>query len=121
MRALIGNASLIYHGNLGCVTNGRETVCNDDACALLLGHNIVQCSLHNGLAVIVEGGGCLVKQHYRRLLDDSTRNGNALLLPTGEPGAALADLCVISLTENLHDEGMRVGCHSTFVTPNDAT
>ena len=54
-------------------------------------HQRVERGLHRALALGVEGGGGLVEEQDRRVLQDGAGDGDALALAAGERHAALAD------------------------------
>jgi len=106
MSSLLDHATLADEGDLVGVADGGEPVCHDDGGSLLRGKESVQCSLHHALALVVECRSGLVEQQNRRVLKDCARNGNALLLPTGE--LPLRDACLEPVGEEA-DEPMCVG------------
>ena len=55
--------------------------------------------LHEPLVLGVQRAGRLVEQQDRRILQDGPRNGDALALAAGQPGAALAEEGVVALRQ----------------------
>ncbi|RUS18111.1 hypothetical protein BC937DRAFT_89141 [Endogone sp. FLAS-F59071] len=87
MRALLGNYPLVHYNDQVCVLDCRKPV-RDHNCAAVLGGN-VKGALDQPLRRRVEGGGGFVEEEDSGILDQSTCNGDALLLAAGEHAAML--------------------------------
>ncbi len=61
--------------------------------------SVLEGRLHLPLGFVVERGGCLVQQQDRRVLEKGTRDGDALALPAGQLGAALAHQRLVTLRQ----------------------
>ena len=91
-------------GDLVGAHDGRETVRDRDRREAPLLHDAVERRLHDLLARVVERAGRLVEQHDAGLLNDGTRDGDALLLPARELAAAQTHLRLVAFAEGLGDE-----------------
>jgi hypothetical protein len=78
-------------------TDRREPVGDRDRGPVV--HDGFKCSLDDPLALGVERRGGLVEHQHARVLEDHTRDREALALPTGEAVSPLADDRVIALIE----------------------
>ena len=70
-------------------------MCDDDGG--LAFHEQVERGLYDGLVGGVEGGGGLVEEKHRRVLEDGARDGDTLLLPAADAHPLLARLGLIAL------------------------
>ena len=70
-------------------------------------HEVVECRLHDLLALRIECGGRLIENEDARILENRARYRNALPLSARDADAALADLRIIAVLQ-LHDEVVRV-------------
>ncbi len=95
MRAA-GDEAAIFHDVDFCrISNGGETVGDDDGGASL--HEAVEGELDLLLRLAVEGGGGLVEQEDGCVFEERTGDGNPLALATRETAAVFADLGVVAV------------------------
>src|ERR1700730_2411893 len=94
VRALLDDAALIEHDQTVHPRNGGQPVRHRNHS--LARHQRLQARLDGGLDLAVERGGWLVEHQDRRILEDLTRNGDALALAARELHAALADLRLVA-------------------------
>ena len=92
MRALFLNAAVFDDQNARGVADGGEPVGNDQ-CGAALGQR-VEGRLNLGLGDGVQGGGGLVQNEDRRVLQEDSGDGDALLLSAGQQRAPLAHVGV---------------------------
>jgi len=78
--ARLDDFALFDDNNTSALLNGSESVCDDNGGAAL--HDIVECLLHHPLCFLVESTGCLVENQDVGFPNDSSGNGNSLLLST---------------------------------------
>ena len=78
MRTLLDNSPRLHNEDAVGLLHGRQAVRNDKRRPAP--HDPIQRSLDKGLALCVERTGGLIKQKDRCVLQDRTRNGDALAL-----------------------------------------
>ena len=104
VRPLLDHLTSVDDGDGVGAADGREAVRDGEGGALHLGHHLIERCLHDLLARVVERAGRLVEQHDAGLLNDGTRDGDALLLPARELAAAQTHLRLVAVAEGLGDE-----------------
>ena len=92
MRTALGDSFLRQYQNLLCILDGRKPVCDHERCTVLC--ELFQGILHHLLALIVECGGCLVKNQYFRIL----RNTRAMESRCFWPPESLMPRCPMSVS-----------------------
>ena len=80
---------------------------SDSYCGTAL-HETLESLLHKTLALGIECRGSLVKDKYRRVLEDCTRNAYSLALSAREQTSAVTHVGVIAVL-GCHDELMCIG------------
>merc|ERR1740133_462505 len=95
VRAALDGGALVQYDDLVGAHDGREAVCDDDGGLAL--HEQVERGLYDGLVGGVEGGGGLVEEEHRRVLEDGARDGDTLLLPAADAHPLLARLGLVAL------------------------
>ena len=85
---------------------GEKTICT---CS-----SLVQSVLDNTFTLSVESRGGLIEQENTRIGDDSTSDGNTLLLATREQETTFTDHSLITERE-LGDESIGVGLDTSFL------
>ena len=97
--------------NIVAIHNGVQSVGHNKACssaaaaavavaaAAIPSHRLVKGLLDNALAVDVQSRGGLVQQKQFRFSDQSTGDGNALLLTTRQPRTAGSNARLVTLEE----------------------
>ena len=110
VRADLDDAALVHHDDAIGVQDGGQPVRDDHAGAAA--HELPQRILDQVLALAVERAGGFVQDQDARVAQERARDGDALALPAGELGAALAEQRVVALGQ-LHDEllGVRGACY----------
>ena len=81
MAAALDDAALLQNHDTVCIADGRQTVGNDKAGAAI--HQAIHAPLDQCLSAGINGGGRLVQNQHRCVLQNSTGNGDPLLLPAG--------------------------------------
>ena len=74
--ALFDNLSLFEEDDAIGIPYGREAVSDDEGGAVF--HKALQCLKNQRLGLGVEGAGWLIENQNRRVLEQSTSNGQAL-------------------------------------------
>ena len=100
MRALFGDATVENYGDFVGCADGGESVSDNESCSAAA--ELVKSLLDHDLGGIVEGACCLVEDKYAWVLQENSRDAEALLLTAGKLDSALADLGIITLFEG-HD------------------
>ena len=77
-------------------------------------HQSLQRRRYFGLSLCVYGRSGLIEDQDRRVVEQSPRYREPLLLPTGQPHATLADPCVIA-AGHLPDELIGAGIYGRFL------
>ena len=93
--------TVLHDDDLVSVTDSAQSVSNDDDRLLSTVDQLVQGLLHLVLGLSIQSGGGLVEQKNLRLADQSTSNGDALLLATGEFDSSLADSSFVYIWEEI--------------------
>ena len=93
MGALLHDAALVQHQDLVGIADSLQPV-GDHQHRLLPGQRF-HSLLELVLVLRVHVGGGLIEDDDRGVLQEAPGDGDALLLPAGEGGPALADHCVI--------------------------
>src|SRR5262245_56972841 len=78
VRAPLDNPAVVEHGQAVHLRDRRQSVCNGDHSAAL--HQCAEARLDRGLDLAVERRCSLVENEDRRILQNDTRNGDALSL-----------------------------------------
>lgn len=117
MRALLDHVALAEHDDLVGITDGRQSVRDDDARLRASLDQLIKSLLHLMLRLGIEGTRCLIKQDDLWLPDESPGNGDTLLLATREAHASLTHERVKALWEEqlVLDESERVGLATGFL------
>src|SRR6476646_10973651 len=87
--ARLDDASVVEYENFGCLADGRKTMRDDKGGTVL--HHLVERRQHAEFCCRVERAGCLIKDQYRRILEQCSRNGQTLALAAGKRAATLPD------------------------------
>ena len=95
--SLLDDLSAAYHGNGVRVVDGGETVSDDNARPSL--PCLVQGLLDYLLALSVQGRGGLVQEQDPGVSDESTGNGDSLLLSPRQLGSLAAHVSIVALSE----------------------
>lgn len=107
MGALFGDdAALVHDVDAVGVADRGEAVGDDDHRAV--GGEASQGALDGGLGLVVHGGGGLVEDHDRGVLEDRAGQGDPLPLSAGERGTAFTDQGVVAVRQR-RDEGVGLG------------
>ena len=104
MAAALDQASVIQDVDHIRISDGRETVCNDDCRAVF--RKLIECLLYFLLRLGIKGRCRFIENDNRRILEEDASDGDTLLLPAGKLHAALADLRLIAIRK-LSDEIIR--------------
>ena len=104
MAAALEQASVVQNVDHIRISDGRETVCNDDRRAVF--RKLIECLLYFLLRLGIKGRCRFIKNDDRRILEEDASDGDTLLLPAGKLHAALADLRLIAIRK-LSDEIIR--------------
>ena len=83
--AVLDDLALVHHDDPIALHDRRHTMRDDDRCSTF--HGSIEGLLNDLLTLLIKGRGCLVKDENLGVLDESTRDGNSLLLSTREFGA----------------------------------
>ena len=89
MFASFDDTSFVEHADEVGMLDGRETMGHDEGGTF--GHEVLEGFLNQFLGLGVECRGGLIQYQNRWVLEDSTCDGEALTLTTGEPTAAITD------------------------------
>mmetsp|Transcript_5188 Transcript_5188/g.15251 ORF Transcript_5188/g.15251 Transcript_5188/m.15251 type:complete len:258 (+) Transcript_5188:399-1172(+) len=108
MSAVLNNGALVHDCNLVRIYDSRESVCNENDCALHLLDEGVQSLLDERLVLCIQGRGRLIEKEQPRAPQEAAGNGQPLALAPGEQHAALAHAGLVPLL-SLQDELVRVG------------
>ena len=103
VRALLHHAALLNHRDLVGVADGREAVRDHQRRPPTRGEQLVERSLHDGLALVVERRGGLVEHEDGRVAHQGTGDGQPLLLPAGQLHALLAHLRRVLIRKARHE------------------
>ena len=106
MRPHLHYAPILNGGYYVCILDGGESVGDHDGGTTLA--RVVQCRLHDGFALRVQGRGGFVQQQDLGVPHQSTGYGNPLLLPSTHLRAPLSHVSVEALWQ-LGDEIIGVG------------
>ena len=87
--------SIVDHCYAVGIVDGGETVSNHNACPALPG--LVQSFLHYLLTLCVQGRGCLIQKEDFGVPHQSTGDGDALLLTSGQLGTLTTHISVETL------------------------
>ena len=105
MGSLLHDAAGINHIDAVGMEHRGKTMGDDEA--RTPDHQIVERRLHDLLALRIECGGCLIEDEDARILQDGTRDGNALTLTARDADTTLPDLRIVAVLQ-LCDEIMRI-------------
>ena len=89
MRAVLDDPALFDGDDAVGVSQGRETVGDQDHRAILA--DAAHVGLDRRLALVVQGRGRLVEDKDARIADQSSGDGDTLTLPAAQRGAPFAD------------------------------
>ena len=103
--ATFHNPTLVHHQNSVRVPDRGKTVCHHKGGASTL--QLFQRRLHQLLGLAVECGGRLIQQQDGSILQNGTRNGDALPLSTGKLTTPLSNRGFVSLWQ-FPDESIRL-------------
>ena len=92
---LFDNAALGHNDDLVCVSDGRQSVRDDDGRSTL-GCYLKSC-LNNTFGLGIQSRCGLVKQKNLRIADHRTGNGNSLLLTSRHQESLSTDVCFVAV------------------------
>ena len=106
MRATVKDAALLHDDDLICFQNRRKAVCDGDD--RFAGGEVVNGLLNDFFALRVERGGGFIQQQDRRITQNGTGDGDALLLTAGEIAPAFTGDGIVAIADLLDEfMGMR--------------
>ena len=97
--------TLFHHHNVVGILDGAKTMSHGDSRASM--SRAIQCFLHDAFTRRVKRACSLVKKQNARILHDSSRYRNTLLLTTTQQSRTLANKSMIALGQ-LHNKVMRI-------------
>src|SRR5579884_825820 len=101
VRARVSDGAIFEDDNaIGAAHGGKAMGDHEHGPA---GHQVLQRSLDERLGLAVEGGGGFVQYEDGRILQQGTRDRDALALAAGQPDAALANYGVVAFREFLDE------------------
>ena len=89
MASLIHQYSIIYNKYPIRIANGFVSVSDCQCCSI--GFQRIQRIEHDRFGLAVEGRCSFIEQEDRRISQECPGDGDALALPSGEPGSTIAD------------------------------
>lgn len=101
MTALLKDLASLHDNDLVSITNSGQSVSNHNDGQVLLCNESVKSLLDSVLTVSIQSRCSLVKQEHSWLSDESTSNGNSLLLSSRKGGSSLSKHGVKSVGEAL--------------------
>ena len=101
MSAHAGHAALVQHNDLFRGKDGAHTLRHHDDGGIL--QLVFYGKPQRRVCLEIQRGKAVVKDIYFRPADQRPRDGDALLLPAGKIGAALADVGIQSLRQRPHE------------------
>src|SRR6202035_6133182 len=90
MEAVLDDSAFFNRDDAVAVAHGRKPVRDDEHRALA--HDPLHVALDDFFALVVKSAGRLVEDENARIHDERPRDGNALALPAGKPGATLSNV-----------------------------
>ena len=105
--ALFHHLTLIKHDDAVGLQHGGETMGDDDSGAV--GHQAIQCQLHQALGFRIERARRLVQQQQRGIPQDGPGDGDALALAAGQAHATLAEIGIEPLWQAIQEFGRMSG------------
>ena len=93
------------HDDVG-ILDGRESVSDDEDGASF--HERIHAALDEGFGARIDGRGCFVEDHHRRIADGGAGDGEKLTLSLAESGAVASEDGVVTLRQHT-DEAVGVG------------
>lgn len=94
---LFFDSALLENENLAALFNGTHSVRNDDSCSVL--HRVLNSLLHFLLGILVESRSGFIQKKYFRVGNQSSSNGNSLLLTTRKFTTFKTALNIIAIYE----------------------
>ena len=95
MIALLDDASVVHHTDDVGITNGGETMGNDEGGTSF--HDVVHSFLHQSLRARVDARGGFVEDERRRIGNGGTGNGKQLTLTLTEVASICSEHGVVTL------------------------
>lgn len=97
--AILDRLALGHDNNVVGVSDGKQTVADDDHCSPL--GNVIEGLLNNLLGLGIEGRGRLIKEQNFGIGYDAASDDDTLLLATGERRATFSNDGVVTLRQVL--------------------
>jgi len=99
--ATLHDFAVLHNDNLVSIADRAQSVRDHDDCLLSAVDQLVESLLHLVLRLSIQSRGRLVEQKELGLADQSTRNGDALLLAAGKLDTSLAHSSLVTIWEEV--------------------